>query len=265
MNSLFNFALIALLFTSTGCVASKYKRAPKTIPPAVVLRLPARSDNPSRIDTLPLQAVIQSVIAYQGPGSWKRAAYWDEYVLSFSNRSGTFLTIESATLSDFQGTPTSPGSDPWELEKQSRSYESRLLATSGTVLKIGAGSIAATGAIFAVGTTLVTTTSGYMGAGLAVASVGIALPAYAVGTVFANVHSKQRIEDEFSYRRLKLPLTLAPEQVAQGSLFFRLTPGPQRLVLRYRAGDEVQDVAIDLARLADLHLKNSAAGLSKSP
>ena len=55
-----------------------------------------------------------------------------------------------------------------------------------------------------------------------------------------------------------LPLTLAPGQTVHGSLFFRVTPGPQRLALRGQAGDEPHESIIDLAPLAGLHRKAPA-------
>lgn len=259
-------ALIMLVLVSTGCVASQYKRADRNVPPAIPLGLAAQRDAASPTLASPLHAVVENVIVYQGPGSWKRSAYWDEYVLSLVNRNSTApITLESVTLFDFQSTPTAPGSNPWELEKQSHRYEARLLANTGTAIQIGAGSLAATSAAFAIGTTMVTATSGYVGAGVAIASAGIVLPAYAVGTIFANVHSRHRIEDQFNYRGLKLPVTIAADRAAQGSLFFRITPGPQRLVLHYRTGEQTGDVTVDLAPLSQLHLKKTTATESKSP
>lgn len=240
---------LALLGTS-GCVSSKYQFAPKETPPPVALNLTATQPS--------VEAVLHSVIVYQGPGSWKRDAYWDEYVMTFTNRGPAALIVRSAVLTDFQGTTTSPGSSPWELEKQSRSYESQLLATTGNLLKIGAGAMATTSAAFAVGAAMAGGMSGYLGLGLAAVSVGVVLPAYAIGAVVRNVSSKHRIEEEFDERCLRLPLALAPGARVQGSLFFRISPGPKRLAVQCRAGNELREVAIDLSPLKNLHLASAA-------
>src|SRR4051812_11085465 len=105
-----------------GCVSTKYKMAkPQATPPAVTLNLgntPAAADAPAPA----LAATLHTVIVYQGPGSWKREAYWDEYVVTVVNRSDKPVTIESASLTDFQGQTSAPGDNPWALENQSHDY-----------------------------------------------------------------------------------------------------------------------------------------------
>jgi hypothetical protein len=91
-------------------------------------------------------------------------------------------------------------------------------------------------------------------AGAIGAATAVTLPLVAVGTVVANLHSKHKIDAEFARRRLALPLTLAPGQTVQGSLFFRITPGPHRLALHGRAADQPCDVTLPLTPLAGLHL-----------
>jgi hypothetical protein len=77
-----------------------------------------------------------------------------------------------------------------------------------------------------------------------------------VWSVVANVNSRHDIEAEYRRRRLALPLFLAPGQLTQGSFFFRISPGPRRLVLACRVGNEPRNVVVDLAPLAGLHLKS---------
>ena len=48
---------------------------------------------------------------------------------------------------------------------------------------------------------------------------------------------------------------LVPGQLVQGSLFFRISPGPKRLTLKCRVDDEPRDVVIDLAPLSGMHMK----------
>lgn len=248
--------LFALL--QTGCVSSKYKLASKNTLPPVMLNLAAAQP--------PIEAVVHSVIVYQGPGSWKKEAYWDEYVLSLANRGPNPLTLEDATLMNFQEIASSPGVDPWTLESESKTWWQKTMSSqTGSLVALGAGGYAVAHglAVAAVnsglwGTTLATwgtsTATGTALAGAAFVALA-ATPVYAVSVVVINSKNKKQVLTEFSRRRLVLPVTIAPGQTAQGSLFFRISPGPQRLALRGRAGDEPVEAVIDLAPLKGLHLK----------
>lgn len=250
------FLLLVLAAVSTGCISSKYKLAPSSTPPPVALNLAV----PATPSAPPVKATVHTVIVYRGPGSWKQDAYWDEYIVSVANRGSTPVTIESATLIDFQDQPAAPGGSPWELEKQSRSYEARIARTIGDVLKVG-GATVLTGA--ATGTAVVLGTWGLSAsqasAAMALGGVAVMVAATVAVPVYSavvNSRNKRDVESEFRHRRLMLPAMLVPGLAVQGSLFFRISPGPQRLALRCRVADgETKDVVIDLAPLAGLHLK----------
>ena len=64
-------------------------------------------------------------ISFGAPGSWKREAFWDEYVVSLRNDSDQPIELSSATLSDYAGVARAPGSDPWKLERESKTLEKR--------------------------------------------------------------------------------------------------------------------------------------------
>ena len=85
----------------TGCVSTKYKLAPQGTAPAAVLNLVAA---PS-----PIEVIVHTVVAFKGPGAWKREAHWDEYVITIANRGDTPVTLESATLVDFRGLQVGTG------------------------------------------------------------------------------------------------------------------------------------------------------------
>lgn len=243
-------ALGAAVLALCGCVTRGYQLAPKNTPPPEVLRLEAARP--------PIEAAVRQVIVYHGPGSWKREAYWDEYVVSLTNQGPTPLTIEAAVLHDQQGAPIEPGIDPWTLERLSKKWwETNAARQTGTYVVLGAGTAAGAGVAMVSaysGLWGASVSAGTAAAGTVGAVAAVTLPLVAVGTVVANVHSKHKVEAEFTRRRLALPLTLAPGQTAHGSLFFRITPGPQRLVLRGRAADQPCDATISLALLAGLHL-----------
>ncbi|MBK8857139.1 MAG: hypothetical protein IPN11_05460 [Opitutaceae bacterium] len=227
------FAACALLLG--GCVSAKYKTIEKKTSP-VSLNLTGEKS--------PVAVSVQSVIVYRGPGSWKRDAYWDEYIVALANQGETPVTLESVTLTDFTGTASPPSDNPWALEKQSRDREEELRANvKDVLLQIGGGyvimSVAVTG-------------------GLAVAGFAggvLAMPAFVAGTIYANVHQRHLVEGQFAKRRIVLPATIPPGQAAQGSLFFRISPGPRQLAFLIQYDGGYRKVVVDLAPLAGLHFK----------
>jgi hypothetical protein len=96
-------------------VSAKYRFAAKDTPPARALN--------ARFPGAPLEANLVSVITDGSPGSWKREAFWDEYVATLHNGGDQPLQVASATLVDSAGTPRSPGDDPWALERESKTLE----------------------------------------------------------------------------------------------------------------------------------------------
>jgi hypothetical protein len=249
-------ALLALVVLPTGCTSARYRTAPKQTEPLVLVNLPS---------TLPpIEALLHTVIIYRGPGSWKREAYWDEYVVTVANRGNAMVTIDSASLTDFHDQVSAAGTDPWELESVSRSLAEKGFGfVSDSAVQIGGGvaAMAIGGSVgaMAFSGTIISTASGAAVGGL------ILLPAFIGGTVYSNIHSRHAIEREFERRRLVLPATLVPGQLVQGSLFFRISPGPKRLTLRCHIDGEPREVVIDLTPLAGLHLKTAAPPPARAP
>ena len=234
----------------TGCVTSKkYKMAKKAgaVPP-VALNWTA-GDAATGVN-------LQSVIVFKGPGSWKREARWDEYVVTITNRGTSPLVIEEAGLVDLLGQTQWPGADPWKLERISYTNWDKYGKT-GLKLLAGAGAVTIYGATVAA-----TAVGSFMGGG-AVAGGGAAvlniIPVVAIVDITAvaimNNQNKKKIVAEFNRRRLSLPVTVVEGQSVGGSLFLPMTPGPQRLVLRGRRDGEHAEWVIDLKPLAGLHLK----------
>jgi hypothetical protein len=246
-------ASFIIISSLTSCVSAKYKMAGEETPPPVPLNL--------RAEARSVDALIDTVIVYGGPGSWKREAYWDEYLLLITNYGEHSVALTSATLIDFQGNPVAVGNEPWELQEQSKTWiENYDSGTTGVVLKVGAASVvtgAAVGGIaLAVGGAA--SFAGPSGAAMAAAAAPVvalvALPIIGFGAILVNVEGKLKIEEEFHRRRLILPATIEPGQVTQGSLFFRITPGPQRLTLLFTGAETDFDVSVDLTPLSDLHI-----------
>jgi len=250
---------LIIILSLTSCVSAKYKMAGKDTPPPVPLNISAEAQS--------VNALINTVIIFGGPGSWKRDAYWDEYMMSITNIGEHPVILTSATLIDFQGNPAVSWDNPWELQEQSKAwiknYDS---GKTGVVLKVGAASVM-TGAVVG-GLVLVSggAASAFGPSAAALASTAapvaalVALPIIGVGTVVANVDAKKKVESEFHRRCLVLPVTIQPGQETQGSLFFRITPGPQRLLLLFTGVDPGFEVSFDLKPLSDLHIDTKPGG-----
>jgi hypothetical protein len=239
-----------LIGALSGCVTRAYKLAPEATPPATMLNLRSAPDPASAAE-----ATVNSVIVYQGPGSWKRYAYWDEYVVNIENRSAVPVTLTAVTLTGTKGETFSPGEDPWKLEKTTKSWwQSNGLRQTGIYLGLG-GAMAAGGiGVLAagVGEMSVGATAGAVGgAGVALMA---AAPIVAGGSVYMNLHRRHQVEAEFARRRMKLPLVLPAGSVANGSLFFRITPAPRRLTIAYSLAGRAQEAVVDLTPIARLHL-----------
>ena len=240
--------LACLLCLHTGCVTSKkYRWAKSTTPPAKTLNWSAAGG--------PVDLTLQSVIVFHGPGSWKRHARWDEYVVQVVNRGTQPVTLSSAALIDFQGDPQFPGNEPWALEKLSyTNWEKygktgvQLLAGAGAVLVYGATAEAAVmGSILGGGSTT--------GALVLVEAIPIVAIVDITAVAIINHHNKKKVQEEFNRRRLVLARSIAPGGVAVGSLFFPMTPGPRSLHLKGMTGTVPFELALELTPLAGLHLK----------
>jgi hypothetical protein len=242
-------ALLAAVPLLAACVSKDFQTAPKKTPPAVAINQQAQQP--------PLVAVLHTVIYFHGPGSWKREAYWDEYVLSIVNQSATPLDIDSASLASSVIATQAPGSDPWALEKQShkilkdQSLSRTIVAGAGVTV----GTVALEAGVTTLAATAVATGSAAAVAGATVALV--ALPAFVVGSGIRRFTAPHEIQKEFNLRRLALPLQLKPGEMLQGSLFFPITPGPQHLDVNFRNGALSQTLTIDLAPLSSLHFNDS--------
>jgi len=235
-----------------GCVTSKkYRLAKDDTPPAQPLGWSS--------STPPAELTLRSLIVIGGPGSWKREARWDEYVVQVANHGDQPMVIDSAALTDLQGTPQFPGNDPWKLEKLSYTNWDKygktglnLLAGAGLVtLYVGASAGVAAGSLLAGGSTAAAT--GGAAAALAIVPVIAVVDIIAVASI--NHYNKEHVQLEFDRRRLVLPLTVAPGATTTGSFFFPMTPGPQRLTLKGNAGEAPLELVLELKPLAGLHLK----------
>lgn len=243
--------LISLCLVLTGCVTSKkYKMAKEDTPPVRPLIW--------QVSTGSAELLLQTVIIFKGPGSWKREARWDEYVVQVSNLGEEKLTVHTAELIDIQDMAQVPGNDPWQLEKLSYSNWDKY-GKSGLKVLAGAGAVVLYGA---TASTLAISSIMAGGATTGAMTVLNVIPVIAIVDITAvaimNSRNKKAVVAEFDRRRLPLPATIAPGSSLQGSWFFPMTPGPKRLIVRGTKGprgDELVTMEMDLKPFAGLHLK----------
>lgn len=230
----------------SGCVSRNYKPAPKNTPPPQVLNLALAQE--------PFEVGLNTLIAYNGPGSWIRDALWDEYVFTLRNPTSTSLTLSSFTLVDVLGTDLSPGSDPAKLEQESILLEMKykeidltFVRFTAVVILVGsqAASMAIVGALSLSGTLV------------AVAATAVIIPVL-IGVRIYQGNKQAAMKREFHKRRISLPLTLAPEETITGSLFFPMAAGPRSLRVGWSSETASGELVLPLDFLKGLHLKTPA-------
>lgn len=248
--------LLPCVLGLTGCVSDKYQAAS------------ALGAQPLRLDAglggAPVSTVLNSVIVYQGPGSWKKSAYWDEIIVTLTNGSDSSVTVTAASLVDYAGTLVPTGTDPWQLEKASQVQRDRYtkagVSFALNTLGYAALTYGAVGAGMMVGAAI-TSTWGGLAAG---ATVGLAaVPVTAIVVYANNQKHKHQIEAEFTRRRVALPREFASGEACTGSLFFPMTFGPQSLQLEWIKGRERGTAVLPLPMLAGMHRKEPAKSNSK--
>jgi hypothetical protein len=243
-------ATVALCCALAGCVTSKqYRLADANMAAAKPLGL--------SVSAAPIDLTLTNVIASEGPGSWKLQARWDEYVVSLVNHGGQPVVMQSARLIDARDQVRTPGDDPWELEKSSLTNWEKYGRTGLQILG-GTGAVAL---IAAISTSSCTATGFAVAAcaGESSAKALVAIPAIGLIEILVvagmDQDNKAKVQHEFQRRRLTLPLVVAPKESLKGSLFFPITPGPKRLILLGRSGEQPLEVALELDSLAGLHLE----------
>jgi hypothetical protein len=230
----------------SACVSPHYKHADKSVPPARALN--------AKFPDSTLQASLYTEISDGGPGSWKREAFWDEYVITMRNQGDQTFTITSATLTDYAGALQAAGDDPWALEHESKSLEKRYRDAGVAFARVAAPRV-----IVAAAEPEVVASAGVGSAGAAAVATttAVALPVYGLTVFGINMHNKAEIKREFTRRRLPLPLTLGAGETRTGSFFFPMTPNPQALTLRGTSATGESQNTLALNFLEGLHVAHT--------
>ena len=236
--------LAALSVLLSGCVSTKYKMARKDTPPPVPLNLATVQP--------PIEAVLNTVIVYQGPGSWKRAAFWDEYVVTLHNQGEPAADHRLGSAGGFrrrqacawrQSVGLGKGKQDPRAEVSRCRHSLRAQRGTGRAPRRGRRR-------FCRRRLHVAGAPPACGDGLPVA-----LPVYYLIVWYINSSNKTAIVAEFTRRRLALPLLLAPGETRTGSLFFPMVPNPRSLSLHWSSGAATGEASLSLESLHGLHVK----------
>ena len=207
----------------------------------------------------PAAMVLHTIITSDGPGSWTREAFWDEYVVTLSNQGTQPLTIASAALTDSAGTNHAPGARLKALAKESRILEQECRDAGVTFVRNAGVRVVAAGG----GVRLVGVSGGALaaGAGLAAAAAAVPVP-YEYIRKIDKSNNQNSIVAEFTRRCLALPLLLAPGEARVGSLFFPMVPNPRALSLRWSSGTSGGELTLPLDSVHGLHVPAAAPAVN---
>lgn len=230
--------ILPVALATSGCAPQSRLHQPGTVadPPSLDWR--AGDDD--------VKVTLSRLIVQDGPGSWVKAASWDEYLVVLANDGREPATVHAIELSSERLQDASHTIDSDALEYASQN-NLEALKTAGLVIAVGfaGASTALTVAFMSAGWTVVTP---------------LAPIAILVGGISAYRSLSRRSQDnaviahQLERRGLRLPATLGPGTELRSSAFFPITPAPTRLQVRYEIRGERRIVALDLKPLSGLHL-----------
>jgi len=205
---------------------------------------------------------VQSLVYRDGPGSWARGAYWDEYQVRIDSATAA-IEIDRVVLVDSFDREVVASSDRRSLARGTKE-NLRRYRDAGIDVSPGAppaGKILAGGALVAGGAATVSgaASAGVMGmsgsGSVAAAGAGAALGGVAL--IGAGVHraiQNDRIQDALTARSWPVNSVPASGRL-EGSVFFPIVPAPRSLVVYYRdANAATHTIEVPLpAALGNLH------------
>lgn len=223
-----------------------------------------------------LVSQLDWIIVKDGPGTWAKNAYWDEYLIRVTNQSADAITVTGVTVVDGLATTVDSAADRKTLVKASKQARRRFKKQDLDV-RPGAGSgvlIAAGTASFVVGSSiayatamqglLATSLGGTAASTSGAAMVGatalvFAAPVMVVGGI-VKASNNSRVDKEIKNRQVELPIELAAGEVKGFNVFFPVSPSPMAINVTYENSNGVQTLTIPTAEeLQGLHIKSHAS------
>lgn len=225
----------------TGCTSPQFKLVKEEeFQQPVAINLPVANED--------LEAKLDHLIYYNGPGSWKKDALWDEYVFTILNTSDVQMKIADLFLVDPLDVRFHPAVNLWKIHdgnaRHLRLYKKKgIIATNDVDPVLMAGAVVAVASLEIAATAGMAATSGMTGLYVAGAAVFIVLPAILIvgtGVMISNSRARKLINEEFERRDLDFPIILEPGEAVQGSVFYPVIPSPQSFQIQYQLQNESQ-------------------------
>ncbi|MEM7504128.1 MAG: hypothetical protein AAF417_18950 [Pseudomonadota bacterium] len=223
-----------------------------------------------------LDATLEWVIVKDGPGTWAKNAWWDQYLLNVRNTGAKPLTLTNVQVVDSLETVIESEPDRRSLVRGSKQTQKRYGrenidvrpgAGVGTIVAVGAGTmIYGVGMAGAIAIAEVITPVATLGAGTftassvatSMATAGmIAGPVLIVGGL-VKAANNERVDEQIGLRQTSLPLTVEPGAEQKLDIFFPVTPSPRAVRISYEGADgsEVLEILTGNA-LSGLHVVKS--------
>jgi hypothetical protein len=225
----------------------------------------------NRVITVELDWIIVS----NGPGSWAKNAYWDEYLISVHNPQSQPLSITSVAVYDSKGYENVPLSNRKKLVESSKKTIRRYKESDIDVSPgMGAGQLLATGgAVTVTGVGLVyaaaSTAAPYGGASTGATAVGLAgvgmvlaAPVVAVVAVKRATDNK-KVNEEIKHRRSTFPFDVDAATTSRLHLFYPVVVSPSHIVISYEIDGKSHELTLNTFKeLMGLHLDTLSNGSS---
>lgn len=248
--------LVVVAMILSGCGGAKMLKEPIAQPADPTLT--SAQDDRLRVE-------LEWVIVRDGPGAWSSSADWDEYVLVITNKTAKPLVIDEISLVDSLGGSAVPGITREKLVRASRKTAKRYKKADVEIKAgmTGIGLLSTASAMMVGGTyvALQTAASSIAGtaAGSALGWAGVAAvyaaPVVVVGGVVRGVNNT-RVDIEIRARQTKIPYDLETGGENTVSVFYPVSPSPERIEIKYRDAAGAHTLLLDTRKVLEgLHLE----------
>ncbi len=246
---LFPVGVVLLLVSVSGCGGSKVLKEPE--PLVVTESLAVASD-------ARLSVNLDWVIVRDGPGTWARNAFWDEYLLRIRNESDQPIKLTELVIVDSLNTRIAVQHGRKQLVAGSK-QSARRYKKSGIKVVASSGRVTSDAAIL---TGMGAGVGGVLGAGYgagaaAIAGAVVLAPVFAVGGIVRGVNHSA-VNAQIEERQTTLPLDVSVGHELALDVFFPLAPSPQTVELAYKDATGEYVIVIHTSTVLNgLHIESS--------
>jgi len=245
-------ALAVVLALVSGCGGTRIREEP--VPLQIQKPLISTGDEHLHVD-------LDWIIVRDGPGSWAKAADWDEYLVAVQNVGDEPLEVAAVAVYDSSGYRLDTDDNRKKLQHGSQKTVRRY-RDLGIAVEAGWGSAGNTillGSAVTVGGVVTVVESMWTGSAAAVnagAAAGLLIGPAIVTLGVVQVLRNKKVAREIKHRQTRLPVLLAPQEAAVMDLFFPLAPSPRFMALDYRTGGKALRLDVDTRMaLSGLHIQ----------